>query len=350
MSGGGHGGGGGEDDIPEPAVVHLPHWFVSFADLMSLLMSFFVLLLSFSQQDGAKFKQIAGSMEKAFGVQRDIPVLEIPRGTSIIAKEFSPAAPEPTPLNEVKQSTTREYENTLDFDKGKGGDSKGGAGLKDNTAEKMMGAGGDKSADQSKNLAFQMAKDMSDEILKGNIEIEVEGSRVIIRVMEQGSFESGGAVIRPESLAVFQKIRGYLSKTPGLITVSGHTDNVPINTNQYRSNWDLSAARAVSVLHELTLYDGITPERLEVVAYGETRPLFPNDSADHRRHNRRIEIEIEQGESPKYQKPSENITSIPDVPAGLENTEKLLKENSPDAIMKQGLMKQNATQEDKNHE
>jgi chemotaxis protein MotB len=347
MSGGGHGGGGGEDEIPEPAVVHLPHWFVSFADLMSLLMSFFVLLLSFSQQDGAKFKQVAGSMDKAFGVQREIPVMEIPRGTSIIAKEFSPGRPEPTPLNEVKQSTTRDYENTLDFDKGKGGNDAGGIGLKDNTAEKPQGMGGEKGSEQSKNLAFQMAKDMSDEILKGNVEIEVVGSRVIIRVMEQGSFESGGAVINPESLVVFQKIRGYLEKTPGLITISGHTDNVPINTNQFRSNWDLSAARAVSVLHELTLYGGISPDRLEVVAYGETRPLFPNDSADHRRHNRRIEIEIEQGDYPKYQKPSDNLNSIPDNPAGLESTEKLLKENNPDKIMQEGLKIQPTVKQEK---
>ncbi len=350
MSGGGHGGGGGEDEIPEPAVVHLPHWFVSFADLMSLLMSFFVLLLSFSQQDSGKFQQVAGSMEKAFGVQRDIPVMEIPRGTSIIAKEFSPGKPEPTPLNEIKQSTTNEYENTLEFDKGKDGDNKDGAGLKENTADKVKGLGGEQASDQAKNLAFQMAKAMSEEILKGNIELEVVGSRVIIRVMEQGSFESGGAVIRPESLAVFQKIRGFLEKTPGLITISGHTDNVPINTNQYRSNWDLSAARAVSVLHELTLYEGIAPERLEVVAYGETRPLFPNDSADHRRHNRRIEIEIEQGESPKYQKPPEDIGSIPDQPEGLENTKKLLQDNNPDKVMKQGIYQIPAKSEESRHD
>lgn len=339
MSGHG-GGGGGDDEVPEPTVVHLPHWFVSFADLMALLMSFFVLLLSFSQQDGAKFKQVAGSMDKAFGVQRDIPVMEIPRGTSIIAKEFSPGRPEPTPLNEVKQSTIKEYENTLDFDKGKGGNDRGGIGLQDNTAEKLQGEGGEHGAEQARNLAFQMAKDMSEDLLKGNIEIEVAGARLIIRVMEQGSFESGGAILRPESLPVFQKIRGYLEKTPGLITISGHTDDVPINTSQYRSNWDLSAARAVTVLHELTLYGSISSNRLEVVAYGDTRPLFPNDSADHRRHNRRIEIEIEQGEHPKYQKPTENMTAIPDNPAGLENTEKLLQKNQPDKIMQQGLHRQ----------
>lgn len=345
MSGGGHGG-GGEDDIPEPTVVHLPHWFVSFADLMALLMSFFVLLLSFSAQDNGKFKQVAGSMEKAFGVQRDIPVMEIPRGTSIIAKEFSPGKPEPTPLNEVKQSTKNEYENTLEFDKGKDGQDRGGAGLKENTAETVKGAGSEQASDQAKKLAFQMAKDMSDEILKGNIELEVVGSRIIVRVMEQGSFESGGAVIRPESLEVFQKIRGYLIKMPGLITISGHTDNVPIHTNQFRSNWDLSAARAVSVLHELTLYEGIAPERLEVVAYGDTRPLFPNDSAEHRRHNRRIEIEIEQGDYPKYLKPPEDIHSIPDVPDGLENTQKLLQDNDPDKIMKKGIYQIPAKQEE----
>ena len=89
MSGGGHGGGGGEDDIPEPVVVHLPHWFVSFADLMSLLMSFFVLLLSFSQQDSGKFQQVAGSMEKAFGVQKVVPAMERVAKVLDIEPEFN---------------------------------------------------------------------------------------------------------------------------------------------------------------------------------------------------------------------------------------------------------------------
>ena len=88
------------DIAEEEAPAGLPAWMGTFADLMSLLMCFFVLLLSFSEMDVLKYKQLAGSMRDAFGVQREINVKDIPKGTSIIAKEFSPGRPEPTPINE----------------------------------------------------------------------------------------------------------------------------------------------------------------------------------------------------------------------------------------------------------
>ena len=92
-----------EDDSPG-----IPAWVMTFADLMSLLMCFFVLLLSFSEIDAQKFKQIAGELSKAFGVQRDIPALDIPMGTSPIFDNFSPGKPEPTPVDSVRQQTTEE--------------------------------------------------------------------------------------------------------------------------------------------------------------------------------------------------------------------------------------------------
>ncbi|WP_372965935.1 flagellar motor protein MotB, partial [Marinobacter sp.] len=94
------------DELPEEEKPGIPAWVVTFADLMSLLMCFFVLLLSFSEIDAMKFKQIAGELSKAFGVQREIPALEIPQGTSPIFDKFSPAPPEPTLVNEVRQTTT----------------------------------------------------------------------------------------------------------------------------------------------------------------------------------------------------------------------------------------------------
>src|SRR6056297_2087911 len=96
------------DELPEEEKPGIPAWVVTFADLMSLLMCFFVLLLSFSEIDAQKFKQIAGELSQAFGVQRDVPALEIPQGTSPIFDKFSPAPPEPTVLDEVRQTTTTE--------------------------------------------------------------------------------------------------------------------------------------------------------------------------------------------------------------------------------------------------
>ena len=90
-----------------------PAWMATFADLMSLLMCFFVLLLSFSEMDVQKYKQIAGSMKNAFGVQNEIKVKDIPKGTSVIAREFSPGKPQPTQIKTVQQFTTQNKQQSL---------------------------------------------------------------------------------------------------------------------------------------------------------------------------------------------------------------------------------------------
>ena len=124
-----------------------PAWVVTFADLMTLLMCFFVLLLSFAEMDVLKFKQLAGSMREAFGVQNRIKVKDIPKGTSIIAQEFSPARPEPTPLNEVRQFTTQTAKMNLDVRRQEGcyaignspvgGDCAGHTGEEDNSTHSV---------------------------------------------------------------------------------------------------------------------------------------------------------------------------------------------------------------------
>ena len=92
-----------------------PAWVTTFADLMSLLMCFFVLLLSFSEMDLNKYKQVAGSMRNAFGVQREIKTMAMPKGTSVIAQEFSPGRPSPTPLNVIRQNSIDDTKQTLEF-------------------------------------------------------------------------------------------------------------------------------------------------------------------------------------------------------------------------------------------
>ena len=94
-----------------------PAWVMTFADLMSLLMCFFVLLLSFSEMDVSKYKEMAGSMKNAFGVQRDIKVKEPPKGINVIAREFSPGRPEPTTMNVIRQMTTNDLRINLDLGK-----------------------------------------------------------------------------------------------------------------------------------------------------------------------------------------------------------------------------------------
>lgn len=251
-----------------------PSWLGTFADLMSLLMCFFVLLLSFSEMDALKFKQLAGSMNAAFGVQREIKTKEIPKGTSIIAKEFSPGRPTPTALKVMRQHTTDDRKNSLDFRKGP--DRSGAEKEKADAIERLE----------------QLKKALKEQIGNGEIEVSGDNERTIIRIREKGSFSSGSATLHPKFIPVLKKIASAIDSTPGKIHISGHTDDIPISTYKFRSNWELSSSRAVSILQQILLFKPIKSERIVIQGYADTIPLVPNTTPKNRALNRRVEIEV----------------------------------------------------------
>ncbi|MEM6511607.1 MAG: flagellar motor protein MotB [Pseudomonadota bacterium] len=257
---------GPPDPPPEKGV---PAWVMTFADLMTLLMCFFVLLLAFSEMDVEKFKQLSGSMKNAFGVQAEIEVKNIPKGTSIIAKEFSPGKPDPTALNTIRQFTTQSNQNTLDA-------------LNREIAE-------------TREHARRLKVALRGEISRGAVAIETEGKKIIIRIMEQASFDSGRAVVRPEFLPTIKKITGLIDNAFGEVNISGHTDDVPINTPDFRSNWELSTSRAVTVAHILFEQERINEDRVTITGHADTRPVAENDTPENRARNRRVEISIIRG-------------------------------------------------------
>lgn len=249
----------------------LPAYMATFADLMSLLMCFFVLLLSFAEIDALKYKMVVKSLENAFGVQRELPKEEVPVGTSIIAQEFSPGEPRPTPLKEIRQDTIDETRQQLKV-----------------TAEAEQ-----KAQQQVKQVAEETQKfkqALEKEIDEGLIVVESHFSRIVIRIREKGSFPSGDANLNPGFIPILGKIHDVLLQTDGRIAVAGHTDNVPINTPRYRSNWELSTSRATSVVHELLKPGDMPAERFVLEGYADTKPLVPNDTPANRAKNRRVEI------------------------------------------------------------
>ena len=267
-------------------------WMATFADLMSLLMCFFVLLLSFSEMDVLKYRQIAGSMRAAFGVQNEVKVKDIPKGTSVIAQEFSAGRPDPTPLNRVQQQTADTTKMTLDVRSKPPGQSETSAkGSTDPDTAVMR----EVFRKESEETAQLLGDALWEEISNGKIEIESGAGSVTIRIRERGSFPSGSATFDAEFLPVMAKLRETLKSVAGDIAVEGHTDDIPINTDQFRSNWDLSAERALSVAHELFKDDAIDADRFMVVGYADTRPLAPNDDWKNRARNRRVEIVIRRG-------------------------------------------------------
>ena len=375
-----------EEECPKCPPVGAPAWMATFADMATLLMAFFVLILSFAEFNVPKFKQISGSLKNAFGVQRVIPVVEQPKGTTILSLNFSPS-PSPSVTDTMQQQTTNveqpevELQNKTKDDEGKAGEAEQSAedlakALEEavargdikievlgekmvvnftpteqeqknlpqllqetlNALEKAKAAGGGKSetdvlfgglegelqklaasateaaksgggtadgtgdgtegdSKASENEAAIAEEELkialSEQIDKGLLNVEREGDKVIVTVGSAGSFPSGSATLTPQARDIMKKIADASEESKGVVTVSGHTDNVPlVFGGRYRDNWDLAAARSASVVQELSSSGKIKEKNLQAISYGESRPIASNESDEGRAKNRRIEIEI----------------------------------------------------------
>jgi chemotaxis protein MotB len=293
-----------ENDCPvcEPG---LAPWMATFADMMSLLMCFFVLLLSFAELDVMKYKQVAGAMRDAFGVQRDVKASEIPKGTSVIAQNYSPGKPtEVTPLEIMREKTSDDTKNNLEFT-----DT---SSVSDKIVADAEALAQMKARQQAKEEADELKKEMADAIGAGLLEVEGFNDRVLIRIREKGSFGSGQADLKPEFTPILKQIANVLKQRDGQFIIAGHTDDIPIHTSQFRSNWELSATRAASVVHFFIEFGGIDPERMEIRAHSDNQPLVPNDSWENRAKNRRVEISVLHGntESINTQSPSTDVDYV----------------------------------------
>jgi len=266
----------------------LPPWLATFADLMSLLLCFFVLLLSFAEIDVIRFKKMAESMKDAFGVQREVPASEVVQGTSVIMQEYGPGKPEPSPSQELRQQTEDQEREFLDVKEKSGEDE-----VDYDAAKAAMRA---KLEAETQEQAQELKEMLDKEITKGLLEVETEQTKVIIRIQEQGSFPSGSANLNPDFFDVISRITKVIATTPGKIIVAGHTDNVPISTKRFRSNWELSSARAVTVVHAMLSNADIDEKRFLVQGYADSQPLVPNDTEEHRALNRRVELIIQRGD------------------------------------------------------
>lgn len=283
----------------------LPAWMGTFADLMSLLMCFFVLLLSFSEMDVLKFKQIAGSMKFAFGVQNKIEVKDIPKGTSVIAMEFRPGRPDPSPIDTIQQQTIEMTQQMLEF---QAGDEDSSGGRQKQRGEQRGGQSQQTATDQSSSesqssdqtqtaeLMKKVAQQLQKQILDGAVELESLGQQLTIRIRENGSFSAGSAFLQPQFQPILRKIGVLLADVPGEIEISGHSDGQHIANELYRSNWDLSSQRAVAVAEAMRTAPGFDESRMSVVGKADTDPMVEDATtpAD-RARNRRVEININQG-------------------------------------------------------
>ncbi|MEE4264896.1 MAG: flagellar motor protein MotB [Desulfobacteraceae bacterium] len=217
-----------------------PAWVVTFGDLMSLLLCFFVLLLSFSEMDRNRYRVVSGSVKNAFGIQRKKPIFDSPRGSKMIAREFDQSIVL-TKIEDIIKPIIDELDDEF-------------------------------------------------EEFKAFVEIESAENKVTIRMMGEATFDTGKADLRPNFIPLLRKIGEVLAKTRGEIIVAGHTDNVPLIGGLFRSNLGLSMARAGAVAEFLLRSSAINPQQLSAMGFGEYRPLASNDTAAGRQKNRRVEI------------------------------------------------------------
>ena len=271
------------EECPKCPPEGLPGWMGTFADLMSLLMCFFVLLLSFAEMDVLKFKQIAGSMKFAFGVQNKLEVKDIPKGTSVIAQEFRPGRPDPTPIPIIQQQTIEITQQVLEFEEG---EDESAGGRQEQTQE--LRGGMSSATEDSETESSAVASDVQEEV-----------NEMMKKIAQQLEEEIIDGAIELESLGqpIIRKVALLLNDIPGEITISGHTDDINVTNELFSNNWDLSSKRAVAVATEMLTAPNFDKDRIQITGHADTRPLVPNDTQLNRRRNRRVEISIMQGKA-----------------------------------------------------
>jgi chemotaxis protein MotB len=251
-------------------------WIITFADLMSLLLTFFILLLSFSKMDLHKYELMAQSLSQAFGFS----LLESSPGGQIIFEDEPPPPPPPAQDVSLIEREFAQFEEEMEADDVE-------------MLEQSEGVDFVTQIDPNiENLTETLVDELEAEIVSNALNVTYDSEKVVVRFSEATIFSSGSEELMDEMFPIIEKIEEVLAGCNGQIVVSGYTDDLPVTSNRFRSNWDLSAARAVSVVHQLIFNNKIDPNRVSATGRAETNPLVPNDSIANRAKNRRVEISI----------------------------------------------------------
>ncbi|MDP6804363.1 MAG: OmpA family protein [Rhodospirillales bacterium] len=252
-----------------------PAWMITFADLMALLLTMFVLLLSFSSMDAQRYQVIANAMEEAFGLSA-IMNLGGMLDVGVSYREGSPLVPDiPVVRIEIPEKPPLEKPEKPKPDE------------PEMPAPEIVTAPPQGSA----NFA-PLVEALKDEVGRGIVRIEEKSGSTLIRFPDRVAFPSGSDQLTAEFLAMLDKLAAAFAKVEGDIVVAGHTDNRPIAAGRFRSNWDLSSARAASVVHYLLNHTTIDPARMTAQGFSDSRPLAPNTTPENRAANRRVEISV----------------------------------------------------------
>ncbi|HOB19094.1 MAG TPA: OmpA family protein [Candidatus Atribacteria bacterium] len=232
-----------------------PGWMTTYSDLVTLLLTFFVMLFAFSSMDADKFRGLALSLQAALNSKPAVFENQKPSGDVPIKPIVDPT---PTPGDDEDPDERGESRITI---------------------------------------FYKLIKDyIEDEGLDADISLHTNKRGVIIEINEHVLFDPGKAVLKESSKAFLDRLVPLLVSFDNNIIVEGHTDDVPMTSPDYPTNWELSTARATSVVRYYHEQKGIEPERLSAIGYGEYHPIVPNNSDENRALNRSVNLLIEVSE------------------------------------------------------
>lgn len=241
-------------------------WVVSYADFTTMLLALFIVLYAVSQLDIAQMNQFANSLKKSLMSVQVENKKEISKLKKIFATTATKIVAKPVIIEDFKGQIEQLKEKLKE--------------AQENVSTDMV---------QLENLKKQLEDNLN---TQNEISMIPSERGLTISFADTVLFESGEAVIKPSAKNTLEEIVSILKPLPNSIRIEGHTDDQPINTSQYPSNWELSTARATSMVKMFIDNYGFSPEKLSAAGYGEHKPVAPNTTPEGRQNNRRVDIVI----------------------------------------------------------
>ncbi|MGE5571217.1 MAG: flagellar motor protein MotB [Rhodospirillales bacterium] len=237
---------------PHAGHTNLERWLVSWADFMTLLFAFFVVMFASAHSDKDKARQVSDSVRRALAEGHVAAVIAGLLGTPLERPGKEKAGSVPVAKGAGGQQPIAELLPTLDF----------------------------------------LTRELKSEISAGKLQLRLESRGLVVSLTEAAFFPTGQDTINPAGYGSIGKIAEAIRRLPNPVRLEGHTDSVPIHNERFRSNWELSVARGLAMLRLLTLRFGVPQSQLSVAGYADHRPVGPNETEGGRARNRRVDIVI----------------------------------------------------------
>jgi len=231
-------------------------WVVTYSDLMSLLLTFFILLYSISTVDAEKFRNITEYLQIALTGEGRPAILDGGAEDITLPIDDEAFSDDKMPVDDIVDPVNQPLPNEI------------------------------------KEMFNKVNGYLVESGIDAKVGVMMKKSGVTVEIKDAILFETGSAQLKESGIELLEKLEGLLNDFDNDIVVEGHTDNVPLNNEKYPSNWELSAARAVAVLRYLNEVQNVAPTRLSARGYGEYSPIEKNDGPDNRRKNRRVNLLI----------------------------------------------------------